>query len=100
MFRTGAQFMILALLAGLALMREARHAPVASWDNAFADFLAMHSPRHEKPAPVVLIGIDKAYLEKNPWPLNPLAFSLFFQSVLPYKPGVVAIDQVLDWDRA
>jgi len=39
MFRTGAQFMMLVLLAGLALLRESRHEPLASWDNAFTDFL-------------------------------------------------------------
>ena len=82
-----------ALLAGLALMREVRHEPLASWDNAFADFLAMHSRHDAKPAPVVLVGINPTYLENHPWPFNPLEFSLFFQSVLPYNPGVVAIDQ-------
>jgi hypothetical protein len=100
MFRTGAQFMLLALLAGLALMNQSRTEPLASWDNAFADFLAMNSPRRAAPAPVTLVGIDDASLAKHPWPWSPLEFSVFFQSALPLHPGVVAIDQVLDWERA
>jgi hypothetical protein len=100
MFRTGAQFMMLVFLAGLALLREARHEPLASWDNAFADFLAMHSRHGAKPAPTALIEIDNSYLTSHPWPWNPLDFSLFFQAALPCKPEVVAVDQVLDWERA
>ncbi len=100
MFRTGAQFMMLVLLAGLALLRESRQEPLAAWDNAFADFLAMHSRHGAKPAPVVLVEIDEGSLKTHPWPWNPLDYSLFFNSVLPYKPEVVAIDQVLNWDRA
>jgi CHASE2 domain-containing sensor protein len=100
MFRTGAQFMILVLLAGLALIRESRHEPLASWDNAFADFLALNSRHGAPPAPVALVEIDDASVASHPWPWNPLDFSLFFQAVLPCKPEVVAIDQVLDWERA
>lgn len=100
MFRTGAQFMILVLLAGLALMREALHEPLASWDNAFADFIAMHSRHGAPPAPVTLVEITDSSLNGHPWPWNPLDFSLFFQATLPYKPEVVAIDQVLDWEKS
>jgi hypothetical protein len=100
MFRTGAQFMLLALLAGLALLNQSRIEPLATWDNDFADFLAMNCPRHLPPAPVTLVGIHDSYLADHPWPWNPLEFSVFFQSVLPLKPGVVGVDQVLDWDHA
>jgi hypothetical protein len=100
MFRTGAQFMILVLLAGLALMRESRHEPLASWDNAFADFLAMNCPRRTPTAPVTLVAIDDSAIAHRPWPWNPLDYSLFFQAALTYKPEVLAIDQVLDWERA
>jgi len=92
--------MLLALLAGLALMNQSRTEPLASWDNAFADFLAMNCPRRVEPAPVTLVGIEDASLVKHPWPWSPLEFSVFFQSALALKPGVVAIDQVLDWERA
>src|ERR1700744_5506887 len=100
MFRTGAQFMLLALLAGLALLNQAQIEPLASWDNAFADFLAMNCPRNTPPAPVTLVGINDSSLNSHPWPWSPLEYSVFFQSVLPLKPGVMAIDQVLDWEHA
>lgn len=92
--------MLLALLAGLALFNQSRTEPLATWDNAFADFLAMNSPRKAAAAPVTLVGINDSSLVNHSWPWNPLDFSLFFQSVLPLKPGVVAMDQVLDWERA
>lgn len=92
--------MILVLLAGLAFLREARHEPLATWDNAFADFLAMHSRHGAKPAPVTLIEINDTALANHEWPWTPLDFSLFFQAALPAGPEVVAIDQVLDWQRA
>jgi len=81
-------------------MNQSRTEPLASWDNAFADFLAMNSPRSAPPAPVTLVRIDNASLADHPWPWNPLQYSLFFQAALPLKPEVVGIDQVLDWDRA
>jgi len=99
MFRTGAQFMFLVLLAGLALMYESRQEPLAAWDNAFADFLAMHSPRSGAPAPVTLVAIDDASLGSHPWPWTPLDYALFFQAVLPVKPEVCAVDEVLDFAR-
>ncbi len=99
MFRTGAQFMFLVLLAGLALMHGSRQEPLAAWDNAFADFLAMHSRRSAPPAPVTLVAIDDTSLAQHPWPWTPMDFALFFQATLPLKPEVFAIDEVLDWSR-
>ena len=99
MFRTGAQFMFLVLLAGLALMHESRQEPLAAWDNAFADFLAMHSRRGTTPAPVTLVAIDDSTLGIKPWPWTPIEFALFFQTTLPLKPEVFACDEVLDWSR-
>ncbi len=91
--------MFLVLLAGLALMYESRQEPLAAWDNAFADFLAMHSPRGAKPAPVTLVAIDDSSLATQPWPWTPLEFAKFYQAVLPLKPEVCALDEVLDWNR-
>ena len=99
MFRTGAQFMFVVLLAGLALIHGSRQEPLAAWDNAFADFLAMNSRRGAPPAPVALVAIDDSSLALHPWPWTPLEFSLFFQAVLPLKPEVFAMDDVLDWNR-
>ena len=91
--------MFLVLLAGLALMHGSRQEPLAAWDNAFADFLAMHSRRSAPPAPVTLVAIDDSSLANHPWPWTPLDYSLFFQAVLPLKPEVFAVDEVLDWSR-
>lgn len=91
--------MILVLLAGLVLMRESRREPFASWDNRWADFLAMNSRRGMPPAPVTLVEINDASLQNHAWPWNPLDFSLFLQGVLPHQPEVVAIEDVLDWNR-
>ncbi len=99
MFRTGAQFMFLVLLAGLALMHGSRQEPLAAWDNAFADFLAMHSRRGAAPAPVTLVAIDDSTLAFKPWPWTPMDFAVFFQATLPLKPEVFACDEVLDWSR-
>jgi hypothetical protein len=92
--------MLLALLAGLALLTQTRIEPLSAWDNAFTDFLAMNSRHGDQPAPLTLVGINDAYLAKDPWPWSPLEFSVFFQGALPLKPDVIAIDQVLDWERA
>src|SRR5829696_8696226 len=99
MFRTGAQLMILVLLAGLGLLLESRREPLASWDNNFADFLAINSRRAVKQAPLTLVEINDSSLANHPWPWTPLDFSLFFQAALPFKPEVIAIDEVLDWNR-
>lgn len=99
MFRTGAQLLLLTLLAGLALLWEAQQEPLASWDQDFADFLARNSHHRAPTAPLTLVEIDDASLADHPWPWSPLDFSLFFQAVLPFKPEVVAVDEVLDWNR-
>jgi hypothetical protein len=99
MFRTGAQFMFLVLLAGAALMFESRKEPLAAWDNGFADFLARNSRRTEKTAPVTLVAITDRSLALYPWPWTPVDFSLFFQAAVPTKAEVLATDEVLDWNR-
>jgi CHASE2 domain-containing sensor protein len=92
--------MIILLLAGIALHMQSRQEPLASWDNAFADFLAMNSRRHSaRPAPVLLVEIDNSNLADKPWPWSPLDFTLFFRAALPEQPDVLAIDEVLDWNR-
>lgn len=91
--------MILVLLAGLVLMRESRHEPLASWEDRWADFLATTSRQEQVEAPVTLVAIDDGALQEHPWPWSPLDFSLFFRAALPQSPAVLTIDEVLDWDR-
>jgi len=93
------QMMILVLLAGLVLMRESRQEPLAGWDDRWVDFLATTSRMAQPEAPVTLVAIDEGSLQEHPWPWSPLDFSLFFQAVIPTNPAVLAVDEVLDWDR-
>jgi hypothetical protein len=99
MFRTGAQLFILTTIVGLFLMREATREPVVKADEAFADFLAMNSQRDEQPARITLVRIDDAELESHPWPWSPIEFALFFQSANPFRPEVLATDEILAWDQ-
>ena len=98
MFQSGAQFMILAALVGLLLMRESRQTPIDGLDENFADFLAINSRRAEEAAPVTLVGIDEGSLKERPWPWTPLEFAIFFQAAEVFKPAAAATDEVLHWD--
>ncbi len=91
--------LILVLLAGLVLMRESRQEPLAAWDDRWTDFLATTSHERQNEAPVTLVGIDEGSLREHPWPWSPLDFSLFFQAAVAHQPAVLAVDEVLDWDR-
>lgn len=112
MFRTGAQMALLILLAGFCLWREAVRWPVKAADEAFTDHIALLDRGlagqlrargwggAESQAPIVLVGIDESSLASHPWPWTPLDFSLFLRAVQPFKPGVVAIEEVLDWNHS
>ena len=98
MFQSGAQFMILVLLAGLLLMRESQQAPISGIDDAYADFLAINARRSGETSSTTLVAIDQNTLDVRPWPWTPLDFALFFQSAEQFKPAAVATDEVLHWD--
>jgi hypothetical protein len=111
MFRTGAQMAILIVLAGLFLLREAHWWPMNAVDEAFADHIALAERRATdwarqrgwapptRTMPVVLVAIDENSLADHPWPWNPLDFSLFLRAAQTFRPDVVVIDEVLDWDH-
>lgn len=106
MFRTGAQMAILIVIAGLCLWHAASHWPINAADDAFTDHLALADSflkpklgRTPAAAPVVLIAIDDPSLAGHPWPWSPLDFSLFLRAIEPFKPGVVAIEEILDWNH-
>lgn len=99
MFRPGAQFILLVLLVGLALMRESRQEPTRQIDEQFADFLARNSPRSEAPAPLTLVEINEGSLKGHAWPWTPLDFALFFQAANNFQPEVLATDELLRWDE-
>lgn len=112
MFRTGAQMSLLVLLTGCLLLWLSRSGPVHHFDDAAGSRIAqLHGwietvlRRQEglnrpPPAPVTLIAIDDASTTNHPWPWSPLEYSLFVKAALPFQPAVVAIDEVLEWDRA
>ena len=102
MFRTGAQMLLLVLLVGLVLFRESAQWPGRAVDQRWADWLSLNSGQQKKAElpPVALIAINEASLGSHPWPWTPLDFSLFFQAALPFNPDVLAVEEVLEWDRA
>ncbi|MEI8108471.1 MAG: CHASE2 domain-containing protein [Verrucomicrobiota bacterium] len=99
MFRSGAQLILLLLIAGLVLIHESRQEPLATCENFFENFLSTQSSPRSKPAPLTFVSIDSSSLADHPWPWTPLEFSLFFQSALPAKPAVLASNIILDWSR-
>lgn len=102
MFRTGAQMLLLVLLVGLVLFRESAQWPGRAVDQRWADWLSLNAKQQNESElpPVALIAINEASLNNHPWPWTPLDFSLFFQAALPFNPDVLAVEEVLEWDRA
>ncbi len=100
MFKTGAQTLLLTILAGLFLLRESTLRPCSAIDQRFADWLAVSGPRRSQPdpAPVTLVGIDDASTRDHPLPWTPLDYSLFAQAALTFRPEVTAFGEPLDWD--
>lgn len=99
MFRTGAQLFILTLIVGIFLMREAQREPVVQVEESFADFLAMNARRSEQTAPTTLVQINESSLREHPWPWGPVDYAVFFQSLLGFRPEVIATDEILGWER-
>ncbi len=99
MFKTGAQMLLLVMLAGLFLLRESREWPCAQVDEGFGDWLSLNAPRptHREFTPVTLFAINDNSVANHPWPWSPVEYALFARAVLPFHPAVVAINDVLDW---
>jgi hypothetical protein len=102
MFRTGVQMLLLVLLVGLFLLRETQQWPGEAVDQRWTDWLSLNcgKPSPTKTPPVALIAIDDTSLSTHPWPWTPLDFSLFYQAALPFKPEVLGIEEILEWDQA
>ncbi len=95
------QFLLILLVLGLLLLRESRRTPSEEVEHRFVDWLAAATNRDLPEAPCVLVGIDDSSLsEGHRWPWSPLDFTLFLQAALPFKPGVIAIEHVLNWEKA
>ena len=101
MFRTGAQMLLLALLAGLFLLRESHRLPGSTLEDRWVDLLGA-AVRRTPPAvpPVTLVAIDDHSLKNHPFPWTPLDYSLFFPAALTFHPDVLAVCEILNWDNA
>jgi CHASE2 domain len=99
MFKTGPQML---LLVGLFFQLASQQPPAAAIDQAFADWLSLNGPQtaSRQPAAVTLVAINDSSVTGTPWPWSPLPYSLFVRASLPFKPDVVAIDEILDWKSA
>jgi hypothetical protein len=99
----------LVLLAGLFLQRETHWYPVVMVEEGWINSLAVATRAlHQKtdargkkqdvrPAPLTVVRIDDSSLTGHPWPWTPLAYSLFVQASLPFKPAVTVVEENLDW---
>src|SRR5688572_14229355 len=98
MFKTGAQLAILVVLAGLFFWRESLLSPGVNLEEGLNDWIAANiGSRHKTAkAKTVVIGIDDNSLASHPWPWTPLDFALFFQAALPFRPEVIAAEEVFD----
>lgn len=101
--------MLVVLLLGILFLREPR---VQHWDDSFLRWLLQHSRPAAPPVPLTVIelGVDSS-LEKalapgeQPAPtttarnvaISPLEFALFLQSVMDFKPEVIAFESILRW---
>jgi CHASE2 domain-containing sensor protein len=97
MWRPAAHVIIAVCLLGLFLVRESREGPLSLVDAGFVDWLAGNSQRESRPAPLVFIEINDVTLASEPWPWTPFDYSLFFQAVLLFEPGVIACMPILNW---
>jgi len=96
------------LLIALLLVREQR---VQDAELNFLHWLLKHStPSGHVPLAVVEIGTDKllenpkdsrnaseAFLRGTTSSVSPLEFALFLQSILDYKPPLLAFESILNW---
>lgn len=92
--------MLLMLLVGLVLMREAREQPGARVEEAFINWLAANTSRVMPTPPLALIEIDDSSLSSgHAWPWSPFDFALFLETSLSMQPAVIGIEPVLEWDE-
>src|SRR5215213_1387651 len=107
MRRNSALLMLVLLLLGVVLVREPRLALAEDW---FLGWLLRHTQIEASPVPLTVVdiaqdsfrdpqGIETGGTERatRGIAVSPLEFALFLQSVLDFKPDVVAFENVLRW---
>ena len=92
--------MLVILVLGIMLLLQSRQKFGSTIDDRYVQWLSANAAPASSAAPLVLVEINDSSLgEKHAWPWAPLDYALFFQAILPQKPGVVAVEPVLDWDK-
>ncbi|MEP6956831.1 MAG: hypothetical protein ABI883_08390, partial [Chthoniobacterales bacterium] len=110
MQRPSPWLMLVVLLVGILLLREPRFAQV---EDKFLFWSLAHSPGSGPTVPLTVVEIGRdalmdpqraqAVAAEAPQPgsssagISPLEFALFLQSVLDFKPGVIAFENILTW---
>ena len=100
--------MLIVLLLGILFLREPR---LEQSEEFFLRWLLKNSDPHGPPAPLTVVEIGHDNLmdreatseaaESSPHAggsvVSPLEFALFLQSILEFKPTVVAFENILKW---
>src|SRR5947208_1799696 len=108
MQRSTLWLMLVVLLLGILFVREPR---LEQAEEFFLHWLLTNSDPHGRSAPLTVVDIGhdtlmeqdpaKAKSETSPHAggsvVSPLEFALFLQSVLEFKPTVVAFENILKW---
>lgn len=99
--RRGAFFYaLLVFLAGASLIREAALGRLARVEEAWTAWVARVASPTFPPSRVTLVEINEDTMGKHDWPWAPDDFAVFFHAVLPFEPAVIALGEILDFDRS
>ncbi len=90
MVRPSISVIVVVLLLGVLFLREPR---LQRSEQIFLRWLLRHSQPAIKPVPLTIVELGK----ENPPP--PLETALLLQGLLEFKPTVVAVEAVLQWDE-
>lgn len=100
MLRRGALlFPFLVLFAGASLIREAALGVLRPAEERWTGMLMRKVTPPGALAATTLIEISDDTTLKHVWPWAAQDFAVFFHTVLPFDPAVVAVEPVLDADR-
>ena len=93
-------YALLVFLAGASLIREAAFGRLARLDERWWALVAKLGTPHATASKLTLVEITGDTLSKHPWPWGPDDFALFFHAALPFEPAVLAVEPVVNFDRA
>ena len=93
-------YALLVFLAGASLIREAAFGRLARLDEHWWALIAKLGTPATTASKLTLVEITGDTLSKHPWPWGPDDFALFFHAALPFDPAVLAVEPVVNFDRA